>query len=212
MEELLFPYPAHERLHRQLAFIMETDKLKTILRQSYISDRTRRENDAEHTWALTLMAITLAEHANMPELNVLHVLKMLIVHDLVEIDAGDTFAYDTAGHADKEERETAAAKRLFGMLPEDQGEAYFALWREFEDRQTPEARFAAAIDRLHPMLLNYQTEGVAWKTHQVHAGMVRERNHSITEGSEALFAYALELIQRAVEQGYLYDEPTPEAD
>ncbi|GIQ67743.1 HD domain-containing protein [Xylanibacillus composti] len=207
--DLLFPYPAHERLGKQLAFIMETDKLKTILRQSYISDGTRRENDAEHTWGLTLMAITLAEHANMPELDLLRVLKMLIVHDLVEIDAGDTFAYDTAGHADKVERETAAAKRLFGMLPEDQSEAFFALWREFEDRQTPEARFAAAVDRLHPMLLNYQTGGKAWKTHQVHAGMVRERNRSIADGSVALFQYALELIRQAVADGRLLDEPQP---
>jgi len=152
-----------ERLQRQIGFLIEIDKLKQVYRQTLISDGSRQENDAEHTWHLAMMAITLAEYTNNPELDLLRAVKMLLVHDLVEIDAGDTYAYDEQGHLDKEEREQKAAARIFPILPVDQAEELYGLWMEFERGQTPEARFANACDRLLLLLLNYRTEGILWK-------------------------------------------------
>ncbi|HEX5324571.1 MAG TPA: HD domain-containing protein, partial [Capsulimonadaceae bacterium] len=143
----------NERLSQQIAFIIETDKLKDILRRTYIMSGDRLENSAEHSWQLALMATLLAEHSNEP-IDVAHVVKMVLVHDLVEIDAGDTYCYDVVAEQDKVEREERAADRIFGLLPADQGKQIRLLWEEFEARETPEARFAAAIDRLMPMLLN----------------------------------------------------------
>jgi len=163
----------------------------------------RAENDAEHSWHLCLMVITLAEHTNCPGLNVLRVLKMLILHDLVEIDAGDTFAYDTQAMAGQHEREAVAATRIFGLLPEDQALEFRALWDEFEARITPEARFAAAVDRFQPMLLNCQTEGAAWRKHGITRDRVIARNSSIAEGSAALWEYAAQMIERTVAAGNL---------
>lgn len=191
-----------DRLARQLAFIAELDKLKAVLRQTWLLDGSRQETDAEHSWHIAMMALVLAEHADEP-VDAGHVVRMLLVHDIVEIDAGDTFIYDDAGHADKEAREQAAAARLFGMLPGEQGAELRALWDEFEARRTPEARFAAAVDRLQPLLHNYLTEGKAWRQHGVTADRVRTVNARIGEGSAALWEQARRLIDDAVAKGYL---------
>lgn len=186
-----------------MAFIMEADRLKGVLRRSYITDKSRRENDAEHTWHLMLMAVMLAEHANDKQLDLMKVLKMLVIHDVVEIDAGDTFAYDEKGHEDKFEREDAAARRIFGLLPVDQAQECYALWREFEERATPEAKYAAAIDRLQPMLLNFHTEGATWKENHITSKRVLHRNRMMEEGSRTLWEYAESLVTLAVERGYI---------
>lgn len=191
------------RLVRQLDFLREIDRLKTVLRQTVLTDKSRRENSAEHSWHLAVMAGLLQEHANEPGLDVGRVIRMVLIHDIVEIDAGDTFAYDTAGHADKAEREERAAERLFGLLPDDQRAEIMDLWREFEDRTTPEAKFAAALDRLQPMMHNYLTEGHTWRQHGITAGQVLARNRHIAEGSEALWRFAEQMINDAVDKGYL---------
>ncbi len=195
--------PKTDRLARQMAFIIEADKLKNIFRQSYISDQSRRENDAEHSWHLALMAITLYEHANDPKLDLLKILRMVITHDIVEIDAGDTYIYDEAHKLDQAEREQKAADRLFGLLPPDQESEFRSTWDEFEDGQTPEARFAKAIDRLHPMLLNYLAGGKTWTKHGVVASQVQAINQKIGEGSDTLWDYAQDLIQKAIAEGNL---------
>lgn len=192
-----------ERLSRQIAFIVEVDQLKDIFRQTVNTVSRRAENDAEHSWGLCLLVITLAEHANVPHLEVLHALKMVIIHDLVEIDAGDTFAYDTKNMADQHARECLAADRIFGLLPPGQSAEFRALWDEFEARQTPEAKFAAAVDRFHPMLLNCSTEGTAWKKHGITSDRVLARNAHIAEGSADLWAYAQAMVARAVRDGHL---------
>ena len=194
---------ANERLAQQIRFIIEADKLKEIFRQTLVTQSRRRENDAEHSWHLTLLVIILAEHSNVQPLDVLRVLKMLIIHDLVEIDAGDTFAYDTARMADQHEREAKAADRIFGLLPGDQTSELRSLWDEFEARQTPEAKFAAAVDRFQPMLLNCLTEGAAWKNHGVTSDRVFARNKHIGEGSVPLWEYASQMIANAVSSGHL---------
>lgn len=194
-----------DRLAQQMAFIIEADNLKNIFRQSYISDESRRENDAEHSWHLSLMAITLYEHANDPELDLLKILRMVIIHDIVEIDAGDTYIYDEAHKQDQAEREQKAADRLFGLLPDDQTTLFRSVWDEFEEGKTPEARFAKAIDRLHPMLLNYLAGGKTWSKHGVVASQVRDINQKIGDGSDTLWAYAQDLIQKAIGSGTLPD-------
>jgi putative hydrolase of HD superfamily len=195
--------PARERLARQIRFIVEVDRLKEIFRQTVLINSRRPENDAEHSWHLCLIVITLAEHANCPGLDVLRVLQMLILHDLVEIDAGDTFAYDTKAMADQHAREAVAADRIFGLLPADQASAFRALWDEFEVRQTPESRFAAAVDRFQPMLLNCRTEGAAWARHGITRDRVIARNSYIAEGSAALWEYAAKMIEEVVAAGHL---------
>jgi putative hydrolase of HD superfamily len=194
-----------ERLHRQIEFILEIDKLKSILRRSYLINDPRLENSAEHSWHLAVMAMLLAEHANT-EVNLLQVLKMLLVHDVVEIDAGDTFCYDVAGNDTKAAREILAARRLFGLLPDDQRQEMHGLWEEFEARQTPEARFAAALDRLMPLLHNYHTQGRSWREHGVTQMQVLERNAHMDEGSETLWAYIEAMIEEASAKGYLAEE------
>ncbi len=197
------------RLAQQIEFIAEVDKLKDIFRQTVTTQSRRAENDAEHSWHLCLCVIVLAEHANHPSLDVLRVLKMLIVHDLVEIDAGDTFAYDTARMAGQHAREALAAERIFGLLPPDQAKDFRALWDEFEEVKTPEARFAAAVDRFQPMLLNCRTEGAAWQRHGVTHDRVLARNAHVAGGSLALWEYAIRMVQQAVDDGHL--APKPEA-
>ncbi len=199
------------RLARQIAFIVETDKLKNIFRQTVNTVSRRAENDAEHSWALCLLVITLAEHANVPSLDVLRALKMVILHDLVEIDAGDTFAYDTKNMADQHAREALAADRIFGLLPTGQSAEFRALWEEFEARQTPESKFAAAVDRFHPMLLNCSTEGTAWKKHGITVDRVLARNVHIAEGSAELWAYAQHMLRDAVAGGHVAPAPSPAA-
>lgn len=195
--------PESSRLHRQIEFIVEVDRLKEVLRRNVLTVSRRRENDAEHSWHLCLCVLVLAEHADAPRLDVLRVLKMLIVHDLVEIDAGDTFAYDTAGASQQHEREGRAAERVFGLLPDDQARELRALWDEFEARQTPEAVFAAAVDRFQPMLLNARTEGHSWREHDVKAAQVMARGTPIREASASLWEYVANMIRDAVSGGHL---------
>lgn len=190
------------RLAQQIAFILEMDKLKSVLRRSYLVNETRHENSAEHSWHLAVMALVFAERANEP-VNSERVLKMLLVHDIVEIDAGDTFCYDTVGVGDQAARENLAAERIFDLLPPEQGAELRALWQEFEARSTPEARFAAALDRLMPLLHNFATEGKSWREHGVTAAQVVARNGNMDEGSHELWAVAKALIAEAVARGYL---------
>ncbi|AWI09273.1 HD domain-containing protein [Ereboglobus luteus] len=191
------------RITQQIRFIIEADKLKEIFRQTICTQSRRAENDAEHSWHLALLVVILAEHSNTPDIDLLRVLKMVTIHDLVEIDAGDTFAYDTAGMADQHEREAVAADRIFGMLPAPQNAEYRALWDEFEARETPEAKFAAAVDRFQPMLLNCLTEGAAWKKHGITSDRVIARNKHIAEGSATLWAYAEKMLADAIAAGHL---------
>jgi len=194
---------AASRLIQQIKFIAEADKLKEIFRQTLNTQSRRAENDAEHSWHLCLCVIVLAEHANGAALDVLRVLKMLIIHDLVEIDAGDTFAYDAAAMETQHEREALAADRLFGLLPADQEIEFRALWDEFESRITPEARFALAVDRFQPMLLNCLTQGAAWNRHGITQDRVLARNRYIADGCSDLWAYAEKMVQDAVNAGHL---------
>jgi putative hydrolase of HD superfamily len=193
---------AAERLARQLEFVIEIDRLKTVLRRTDISDGSRLENSAEHSWHIAVMALLLAEYAGQ-ELDVPRVLEMLLVHDIVEVDAGDTFCYDAAANHGREERERSAAERLFGLLPADQAARFRARWDEFESRQTPEARFAAALDRLEPVLLNYVNAGGSWRRHGVDEEQVRSRNRPIGDGAAELWELASRLIADAAERGWL---------
>jgi putative hydrolases of HD superfamily len=191
-----------DRLAKQIAFIVEIDKLKSVYRRTLLIDESRHDNSAEHSWHLAIMAIALAEYAAEP-IDVCRVMRMVLVHDLVEVYAGDTFVYDTAATEGKEERERFAADRIFGMLPDDQGREFRALWDEFELRRSPEARFAAALDRVQPVLNNYHTEGHAWRSHGVKYDAVIERNKHIVAGAPKLWEYVKTLIDDAVEKGYL---------
>lgn len=191
------------RLDQQIAFIVEIDKLKHIYRQSYITGGARNETDAEHSWHMAVMAILLAEHVEGYKVDVLKVIKMLLIHDIVEIDAGDTYCYDALARQSQAQREQAAADRLFGILPEDQMNEFRALWEEFELMTTPEARFAAALDRLQPLLLQYHTAGKSWQEHDVVSAKVRERNQHIKHISQALAELVEGIIEDSVQKGYL---------
>jgi putative hydrolase of HD superfamily len=195
------------RLSGQISFLVEIDKLKSVLRKTYLMDKSRLENTAEHSWHVSLMAVVLQEHANDPSLNVDHVIRMLLLHDLVEIDAGDTFAYDTQGYLDKEERENAAARRLFGLLPEDHRGEWMELWREFEDGETYESKYAAALDRLHPVIHNYYTGGVSWLENGIVRSQVMKRLAPVQMVSETLWDFTLDILQRSIDQGILLDDP-----
>lgn len=189
-------------LQEQFNFLIEIDKLKSIKRKTRIIHGSRLENDAEHSWHLAMMALILHQHAN-DSLDVLKVIKMLLVHDLVEIDAGDTYAYDVEGQVDKLEREMLAAKRIFAMLPAAQEQELMQLWLEYEKRETAEAKFASTLDRLQPLLHNYLNQGDTWKEHQITSEQVLKRNKEVAEGSEELWQYAQSLIKEAVKQGFL---------
>ncbi len=195
-----------DRLHEQIRFILEIDKLKGVVRRSYLADASRRENSAEHSWHVAVMAAVLAEHANEP-VDAGRVVRMLLVHDVVEVDAGDTFVYDDAGAESKAERERRAADRIFGLLPADQGAELRALWEEFEAARTPDARFAAALDRLMPVLHNVHTNGRSWREHGITADRVIGRNRAMADGSRALWEYARGQIERAVASGALAPAP-----
>ena len=203
---------ASDRLAAQLRFIVEIDKVKGVFRQTLLIDKSRLENDAEHSWHLAVMAVLLAEYASDKGLDLLRVVKMVLVHDLVEIDAGDTYIYDEAGMKDKAERELAAADRVFGLLPPDQGAEVRGLWEEFEARDTPEAQFAAALDRLQPLLHNYHTQGAQWLKHGVTADRVLAVNRTMAAGAPELWAFAEQLIHDAVRKGYLAGDPALEQD
>ena len=184
-----------KRLERIFQFIQEIDKEKFIGRQTYLSDGIRKENDAEHAWHLAVMTILLAGYANEP-IDVLKTVTMLLIHDIVEIDAGDTYAYDEDAKRTQSEREERAAERIFGLLPEEDGRALYDLWREFEDQKTPEARFARTMDNLQPMMLNHATDGKAWTEHQVSLDQILKRNVNTGKGSEVLWDYAREHFLR----------------
>lgn len=197
-----------DRLQQQIRFVLEIDRLKRIERRTLLTDRSRRENSAEHSWHIALMAVLLAEHADGDGdggggLDLFRVVRMLLVHDLVEIDAGDTFCYDEAANHDKEEREHRAAERIFGLLPEDQEREMWELWREFEARETAEARYANALDRLQPMLHNYHTGGGTWREHGVTRRQVVARNQVMEEGAAALWEHARRFLDDAVARGLL---------
>ncbi len=191
-----------DKLKKQIDFILEVDKLKSIFRRSLIADKSRYENDAEHSWHLALMAFLLAEHSN-EKIDLIKVIKMVLIHDLVEIDAGDTYCYDEKANLDKREREEKCAERIFRMLPKEQCDEMFELWEEFERTDTPESKYAAALDRLQPVLLNYTADGKSWKEHDISMEQVIKRNSPMKNGSEKLWDFAKELINDGANKGYL---------
>jgi len=198
-----------ERLDRQVRFTVELDKLKQVLRRNTLGDGSRYENSAEHSWHLAVMAAVLAEHANHP-IDLGRVIQMVLVHDIVEIDAGDTFAYDAVGLLDQVARETRAADRIFALLPADQTETFRGLWEEFDARETEDAKFAVALDRFQPLLQNTESGGGSWRSHAVTLEMVRDRCEAIAEGSAALGAYVETLIANAVARGMIGGPTVPE--
>ena len=211
----------NERLKKQLEFLLTLDKLKNVYRQTYIlcddlpqgskefddnfkekKPLPRRENDAEHSFSLAIAAAVLAEYSNEP-VDVAKVMKIVLVHDAVEIYAGDTYCYDDEGAKTKEAREKAAAEKVFGTLPEEQAAEYRALWDEFERNDTPEARFSNAMDRIQPLLLNYSREGYSWKEHGVNSSQVRKRFDKVKDGSAELGQMVDDLLDKAIENGFL---------
>lgn len=191
-----------ERLKKQIDFILEIDKMKNLYRQTYVLNDDRKENDAEHSWHLAIMAFMLSEYSNHT-IDVLKVMKMVLIHDIVEIDAGDTYCYDEKGNTTKAEREETAAQRIFGLLPEDQRDEYYMLWREFEDTKSNEARFAAVLDRLQPLMLNYTKKGISWKEHGIYKEQVINRNKEYFSQSDEIAELILSLIDDAAQKGWL---------
>ena len=191
-----------ERLEKQIQFIVEADKVKNIFRQTYLADGRRKENDAEHSWHLALMAVLLKEHMN-EDADVARVMIMVLIHDLVEIDAGDTYAYDEKGAQTKREREVKAAERIFGILPEDQGRYFRELWEEFEAYETPEAKFAHLLDNFQPILLNDASGGKSWVEHGVHKSQPMKRNERIPGTSDIIWEKMQEIFEKHVENGIL---------
>lgn len=189
-------------LLQQISFIKEIDKLKYIQRKTKLFNSDRNENDAEHSWHLAMMVLVLAEHSNVP-IDILKVLKMVLIHDLVEIDAGDTFIYDTAKSHSNTDEERLAAKRIFGMLPEEQANEFISIWEEFESGQTNEAKFARTMDRLEPLLQNTSNNGGTWAEFEVDFNKVYEKKKVIKDGSQAIWNYAENLINESVEKGIL---------
>ena len=191
-----------ERLLKQMDFIKEIDKIKYIERRTKLFNSNRRENDAEHSWHLAMMAIVLAEHSNEP-VDILKVVKMVLIHDIVEIDSGDIFIYDTEMNHNNSEEERKAAQRIFGMLPREQAEEFIALWEEFEANETAEAKFAKAVDRLEPLLQNSSNNGGTWQEYGVKHSQMINKKIIINEGSETLWDYTTDLLDRCVEKGIL---------
>ena len=193
-----------ERLRKQLDFLLEIDKEKEIYRQTHILGGARRENDAEHAWHMAIMAFVLQEYANEP-IDVLRVMKMVLMHDLVEIYAGDTYAYDENGKETQRERELAAADRIFGMLPEDQEKEFRGIWEEFEERKSPEAKFARMLDNYQPLSLNNANQGGDWRAHDVARSQVEKRNEISPEGSQVMGKVIADIIEENVRKGNLRD-------
>ena len=189
-----------ERLKKQLDFILEIDKEKNILRQTHLSDHGRQENDAEHAWHMAIMAYLLKEYSNEP-IDVAKVMIMCLIHDVVEIDAGDTYAYDAEGLKTQKAREEAAKERIYSLLPDDQKQDLQALFDEFEERKTPEAKFARALDNLQPLLLNNSNDGGDWREHQVTEAQVYGRQRRTAEGSEKLYEVTDQLIRENIVKG-----------
>lgn len=190
------------RSQQQLKFILEIDRLKTVLRQSLLCDASRRENSAEHSWHIAVMAATFAEHAKQP-VNLERVVKMLLVHDVIEIDAGDTYAYDDAGNTTREVREQAAADRIFGLLPSDQAAEFRHLWDEFEAQETADSRYAIVLDRLQPLLLNFHSGGKTWMQHGISSDQVLARMRPIQSGAPALWTIVTDIVNEGVRNGWL---------
>lgn len=194
---------SNQRLEKQVRFILEIDKLKHIMRQNYLADGTRKENDAEHSWHLAVMVVLLAEHSSYKNLDISKVIKMVLIHDLVELYVGDTYCYDVKANIGKYEREKESAKKVFGLLPSDQAKEFTALWEEFEERKTPEANFSAGMDRFQPLLLNYTSNGKSWIEHDIPQSKVLERAKPIKESSAIIGDYMDSLIKDAADRGYL---------
>ncbi|HEX2947880.1 MAG TPA: HD domain-containing protein [Clostridia bacterium] len=194
-----------DRLGKQMQFIIEIDKVKLVMRQNYLTGGSRRENDSEHSWHLAMMIVILSEY--FKNADALKTVKMALIHDLVEIYAGDTFAYDEQGYQDKDERERAAADRIFTLLPEDQATEYRGLWEEFERMDTEEAIFAAAVDRIQPLLMNSEAKGKMWKQHKVTKEMAMKRNKMVFEDAPELIAdFVRKRIEDAASKHYFYED------
>ena len=193
----------HQRFDSQLSFLIEADKMKNVLRQTLLADGSRQETDAEHSWHLALTAMVLYEYRGLSGVSLDRAIRMSLVHDLVEIYAGDTFCYDEAANADKALREKQAADRLFGLLPEDQGVEYRKLWEEFDAMETPDAKYAAAMDRLQPLINNLLTQGHTWRLGHVTAGQVYQRMAPIQEAAPALWPFVEQSSQDSVQKGWL---------
>ena len=194
------------RLEEQIQFIKEIDRLKEIDRRSYLLSQNRRENSAEHSWHVAVMALILKDHAD-GEIDVGRVVEMLLIHDIVEIDAGDTFCYDEKARRSQHDRERKAAERIFGLLPDDQGKRLFNLWMEYDAEETEDARFAVAVDRLMPLLHNLGTEGKSWKENGIVKDQVLNHNNKIGKSSNRLWEYVEAKITEAVEKGILPERP-----
>lgn len=193
------------RLEQQVKFLVEIDKVKNIFRQTYLADSSRKENDAEHSWHLAIAAFLLKEHMK-EEVDLLKVIIMVLIHDLVEIDAGDTYAYDDTGTETKREREEKGADRIFGMLPEDQGRYFRELWEEFEAYESADAKFAHLLDNFQPLLLNDASGGRSWEEHGVRKSQIYKRNVKIEETSEDVWNYMKSLVEKHIELGHVKDE------
>ena len=192
-----------DRFRQQIEFILEVDKLKQVQRRTILMDKSRRENSAEHSWHIALTVMVLSEYARDADIDFLRVMKILLVHDLIEIDAGDTYCHDEKGKKNQAERERLAADRIFNILPPDQAGTFRDLWDEFEDRKTPESRFANALDRLQPLLHNIFTCGHTWQKYGIQKKQVISRMQPVDEGSHLLWDYVSRLIDKAVQKGYL---------
>ena len=194
-----------DRLNKQMQFIIEIDKVKAVMRRNYLTDGSRRENDSEHSWHLAMMVVILSEYFKSAD--ILKTVKMVLIHDLVEIYAGDTFAYDEQGYQDKDEREQAAADRIFTLLPEEQAEEYRRLWDEFERMDTDEAIFAAAVDRMQPLLMNSEARGKMWKEHKVTKEMAMKRNSLVFEDTPEIIAeFVRKRIEDAASKHYFHED------
>ena len=192
-----------KRLMDQIEFIREIDKLKLIERRTLLMDQSRRENSVEHSWHIAMTALILSEYAGQENIDILRVLKMLLVHDIIEIDAGDTYCYDEQGAQDQTLREERAADRLFNILPRDQMQSLRGFWDEFEAGQTPESRLANALDRFQPLLHNYFTQGTTWRQNKIKSAQVFERMQPIKDGAPRLWDFVVKIIEDSVAKGYL---------
>jgi putative hydrolase of HD superfamily len=192
-----------DRFKQQIEFILEVDKLKHVLRQTILMDKSRRENSAEHSWHIALTVMILSEYARDADIDFFRVMKILLIHDLIEIDAGDTYCYDDQGRKDQGQREKLAADRIFNILPPDQARTFRDLWDEFEDRKTPESRFANALDRMQPFLHNHFTRGQTWQENNIKSDQVKSRMQPVDEGAPILWEYVSSLIDDAVKKGFL---------
>lgn len=194
-----------DRMKQQIAFLMEIDKVKNIFRQTYLADGKRKENDAEHSWHLAIAAFLLKEYV-AEDVDVMKVMIMVLIHDLVEIDAGDTYAYDAEGAKTKRAREVAAADRIFGMLPEDQGGYFRELWDEFEAYESDDAKFAHLLDNFQPLLLNHESNGKSWIEHHVKKSQIYKRNEKIEETSPEVWEWMKQIVEEHIALGHVIDE------